>query len=561
MSLNTDLPNPNDTSKPEATMRRLVINTLVTILVVSVIFIAIGLAEGSTRTMLLIVDFLIAVALIFALRGNIRVGQVVAPFGAVLAILFAANNGLGLHDEIMIGSPIAIVLAGLLLGNRGAIFASVFLVTGIAIVGVNGIGGTGPYAASASTVYEEIVTASIMIVTMAFILRLLIRRLNDSVDEARRNAEAQSRANKELRTLQTDLEQRVSERTLQLNRRAVQLQTSSEVGRAVSSLSDMGELLERVTTLISERFEYYHVGIFLLDPAGENAILRAANSAGGKVMLERGHSLAIGSRSIVGYVTQHRDPRIALDVGRDATFFDNPDLPETRSEMALPLVAAGRLLGALDVQSTQAAAFTQEDAEVLQVLADQVAIAIENANLFAESRAALEASKRAYGEVTREAWSKLLRGRPDLGYQVNSSGNIMPVEGSWSGDLIRAQRDGQSVKLDEKTLAIPFKILDLPVGVVKLRKQSSAKEWTDREVSLMETLVGNLGEALESARLYEDTQRRAERERVAADISARIRESLNVDAVLRTAVMEMRRALNLDEITIRLGEGNGPKSA
>lgn len=557
MSLNSDLPNPNDTSKPEATMRRLVINTLLTILVVSVIFIAIGLADGSTRTMLLIVDFIIAGALIFALRGNVRVGQVVAPFGAALAILFAANNGLGLHDEIMIGSPVAIVLAGLLLGNRGAIFASVFLVCGIAIVGVNGIGGTGPYAASASTVYEEIVTASIMIVTMAFILRLLIQRLNDSVDEARRNADAQSRANRELRTLQTDLEQRVNERTEQLNRRAVQLQTSSEVGRAVSSLSDMGELLERVTTLISERFDFYHVGIFLLDPAGENAMLRAANSAGGKKMLERGHVLAVGSRSIVGYVTQHREPRIALDVGRDATFFDNPDLPQTRSEMALPLVAAGRLLGALDVQSTESAAFTQEDAEVLQVLADQVAIAIENANLFAESRAALEASKRAYGEVTREAWSKLLRGRPELGYQVNSTGTIRPVEGEWSGELVRAQREGQAVKLDEKTLAIPFKILDLPVGVVKLKKQSSAKGWTEREVGLMETLVGNLGEALESARLYEDTQRRAERERVAADISARIRESLNVDAVLRTAVMEMRRALNLDEITIRLGEGNG----
>ena len=561
MSLNTDFPNPNDTSKPEATMRRLVINTLLTILVVAVIYLITGLAEGPTRVVVVILGVIIAGALIFAIRGNVLVGQVVAPFGAAVTILFAAYNSLGLHDEIMIGLPIAIVLAGLLLGNRGAIVVSIFLVLGIVAVGLAGIGDAGLSSAEASGVYENIITAAIVILAMAFVQRLLIQRLNDSVGEARRSAEAQSRANAELRTLQTDLEQRVSDRTLQLNRRAVQLQTSSEVGRAVSSLSDMGELLERVTTLISERFEYYHVGIFLLDPAGENAILRAANSAGGKRMLERGHSLPVGSRSIVGYATQHREPRIALDVGHDATFFDNPDLPQTRSEMALPLVAAGRLLGALDVQSTQAAAFTQEDAEVLQVLADQVAIAIENANLFAESRGALEASKRAYGEVTREAWSKLLRGRPDLGYQVNSSGNIMPVEGSWSGDLIRAQRDGQSVKLDEKTLAIPFKILDLPVGVVKLRKQSSAKEWTDREVSLMETLVGNLGEALESARLYEDTQRRAERERVAADISARIRESLNVDAVLRTAVMEMRRALNLDEITIRLGEGNGPKSA
>jgi GAF domain-containing protein len=225
--------------------------------------------------------------------------------------------------------------------------------------------------------------------------------------------------------------------------------------------------------------------------------------------------------------------------------------------MALPLLAGGKLLGALDIQSTEEGAFTQEDIEVLQILADQVSIAIENSNLFAESELAVEASRRAYGELSRQAWMVLLQGRPVYGYRTDSRGNIQPVEGGWSEELAEVQKAGQSIKLDAKTLAIPFKILDMPAGVIKLKKHADAREWSEREINLIESLVGNLGEALESARLYEDTQRRAERERITADIATRIRESLDVDTVLQTAALEMRRALNLEEITIRLGESDG----
>jgi len=558
--MNSNTSNPNATSKPENTMRRIVISTLLMILAVGLIFGVTGIAKGTTRNMVIILCLIITGALIIAIRGNLLVGKLIAPFGAALTLLFAAYNGKGFHDEILVGAPVAIVMAGLLLGNWGTVVLSVFLIAGITAIGLAEINGIVQSDLSALTSFEDIITVSLMIVAMAFVQRLLIKRLNNSLEEARRNAEAQSQANRELRTLQADLEQRVNERTMQLNRRAVQLQASSEVGRAVSSIGNLNELLENVTMLISERFGYYHAGIFLLDRAGENAVLRAANSLGGRRMLENGHSLPVGSKSMVGYVTQHREPRIAADVGREVTFFDNPDLPQTRSEMALPLIAAGKLLGALDVQSNDAGTFTQDDVNVLQVLADQVAIAIENSNLFAESREALEASKRAYGSLSREAWVNLLSGRTNLGYQSDSSGSIQPVEGGWSKELVQAQREGHSVKIDEKTLAIPFKILDLPAGVIRLKKQTTSQEWSEREINLIETLVGNLGEALESARLYEDTQRRAERERIASDISARIRESLDVDTVLQTAVLEMRRALNLEEITIRLGESNGQKS-
>ena len=122
---------------------------------------------------------------------------------------------------------------------------------------------------------------------------------------------------------------------------------------------------------MSERFGYYHTGIFLNNETGQYAILQATNSAGGKKMLDREHRLEIGENSIVGYVAQNSRPRIALDVGLDAVYFNNPDLPGTRSEMALPLVVGGQILGALDVQSTESQAFSEEDSSTLQILAEQ----------------------------------------------------------------------------------------------------------------------------------------------------------------------------------------------
>jgi GAF domain-containing protein len=559
MSINPS--NPSKTIQSDNTMRRLVINTILIVLLAMVAFIVFGIAVDTQRNVTLILGAILVGALIFAIRGNSLPGQVLAPFGVMVALLYTAYNGDGLHDEILIGSPIVIVVAGMLLGNRGVIIFSILLAAGIAGIGLVEISGVELSISSALTAYDDIAVVSIMLMAIALVLRFLILRLNSSIIEARRNEESQILANQELRVLQSELEQRVTERTEQVNRRAIQLQASSEVGRAISSLSDLSELLDRVTTLISERFGYYHVGVFLLDQSGENAVLRASNSQGGRQMLEREHSLPVGSKSMVGFVTQYREPRIAMDVGRDATHFDNPDLPQTRSEITLPLIAGGSLLGALDVQSIEPAAFTKDDISVLQVLADQVAIAIENATLFAESHTALEVAKRAYGELSREAWSKLLGGRINYGYHSDSNGNVHPVEEGWSSELIRAKREGHTVAMDDKTLVVPFKILDLPAGIVKLKKPTADKKWTEREINLIESLVGNLGEALESARLYEDTRRRAERERIAADISARIRESLDVDTVLQTAVLEMRRALNLDEITIRLGESNGQKSS
>jgi len=179
-----------------------------------------------------------------------------------------------------------------------------------------------------------------------------------------------------------------------LESRAVQLQTAAAVSQSASSILDLDELLPTTTELIRSRFNLYYVGIFLVDAAGQYAVLRAGSGEAGRLMVERSHRLAVGGASMIGGCVANHKARIALDVGEEAVRFDNPALPETRSELALPLISRGQTLGAMTVQSAREAAFSEVDIAVLQTMADQVANAIANARLYEQAQAALAEAHR-----------------------------------------------------------------------------------------------------------------------------------------------------------------------
>ena len=307
-------------------------------------------------------------------------------------------------------------------------------------------------------------------------------------------------------------------------------------------------------------------------------------------MLANQHRLPVGETSIVGSVIHTRAPHIALDVGEDAVHFKNPLLPQTRSEIALPLIVGEKLWGALDVQSTQAMAFTDEDIAALQILADQVAIAIENASLFAQNKStlielqsALEASQRAYSQLSKEAWKKWLRSRPRLGYlckanatpsrasasaqpglpqqtgwvepaAANEADLIQPAPEAWDASLLQAEELGGVVHLDDKTVALPLKIREQVLGAIRLRKPPASGDWSKQDLALLQTISDQLGAALESARLYEETHRRAERERLTGEITAKIRSTNDPKAILETAARELRNALQADRAQLSLKE-------
>jgi GAF domain-containing protein len=308
-------------------------------------------------------------------------------------------------------------------------------------------------------------------------------------------------------------------------------------------------LLATTVHLIGEQLGFYHTGLFFIDPAGEWAVLQAASSAGGQRMLERGHRLRVGAQGIVGNVAARGAPRIALDVGQDAIFFDNPDLPETHSEMALPLRARGQVIGVLDVQSTEREAFTQEDISVLQTLADQVALAISNARLFSEVQENLAAQQRAYGALTGEAWRTLLAQEGELGF-IKQGNVVSPFVAELVDEVVQAAKTGALVQYNSvdgahpTALAVPIKSGDQVIAVLDAHLPAGAATWTPDQVTLLQLLSEQVSQAMERARLHQDTQRRAARERVLREATTRIRSSSDPETVLQVLLKEVGALLH-----------------
>jgi GAF domain-containing protein len=373
--------------------------------------------------------------------------------------------------------------------------------------------------------------------------------------EHRLLAESLMDLSSQIQSMVLELEENVIERTRELETRATQLRAAADVSKAASSVRNLSELLQQTTKLINERFKYYHVGIFLLDERKEYAILSASNSEGGKRMLEKKHRLKVDEKSIVGYVSQNLTARIALDVGQDAVFFDNPDLPSTRSEMALPLVASGQILGVIDVQSTEQSAFSDEDVVALQILADQIAIAIQNANLFSETEKALQASREVFGDVSREAWKKVLRNQPRIGYIATPSGTAQMSAETLEPNLAKSFNTGNVItNADGLTLTVPIKVRGQVIGGIRLKKSDISDAWNQEETNLALTLSDQLSGALESARLYRESQQRAVRETLVSDISARISAASRVDAILRETVQELGQTFGNATVSFQVVE-------
>jgi GAF domain-containing protein/HAMP domain-containing protein len=372
-------------------------------------------------------------------------------------------------------------------------------------------------------------------------------------DEIGRLSEAFNSMTRQLQRTLADLERRVAERTREMEEKSRLLQASNEVSRAAVSILDVNQLTRQVVDLIRQRFDFYYVGLFMVDDRREWALLEAGTGEAGQAMLARGHHIEIGS-GMIGWSIANAQPRVAMDVGEDAVRLRTSELPDTRSEAAIPLRSRGQVIGALTVQSTQPQAFDPSTLSVLQAMADQVAVAIDNARLYAESQAALEAERRAYGEISRQAWLDALQMRAIQGYRYDQK-DVLPIAGDWQPEMIRAAQSGQVVQSSENgrfTLHVPIKVREQVIGVINLHKTEAGQGITAEEQTLLTTLTDQLAIALDSARLYQESQRRAERERLTGEITARMRASLDMNTVLNTAINEISQALGLVALDVRM---------
>ena len=370
-----------------------------------------------------------------------------------------------------------------------------------------------------------------------FVLAIaLIWAINLLKDEFRSVADQFQSALGFLAKDRADLEKRVEERTVGLVKKTEQLRAASYIARQTATIQDLDTILKVVADLVTDQFGFYHTGIFLMNEAGDEVVLVAASSEGGKRMVVNGHSLKAGTQEIVGYVAEHKKPRIALDVGTDAVSFNNPDLPMTRSEVALPLLIRDRALGVLDIQSDQPSAFNMEEIDVLQTLADQVAVAIENTRLLEESQTALMQIETLTTVRTREAWRQHVR-------EGNYTYTYTPLG-------IRA---GKSSEETEHDLKLPISLRGQKIGTITVARKD-AMPWNQIDKDLINEVAYQTGLALENVRLVEDATQRARQEQTVGELAARFSQSMDLDSLLQTAARELGQVPDVAEVSVFIGE-------
>jgi GAF domain-containing protein/HAMP domain-containing protein len=322
-----------------------------------------------------------------------------------------------------------------------------------------------------------------------------------------------------LESLQGTLEQQVIERTKQLA-------ATNEVGRVAASSLDPEQLLARVLPLFPEQFGYYYAAIYLLDPSGKWAELREATGEAGRVLKQNRHRLDLSGKSMVGTAIREQAPRIAQIAMEENQRVDNPLLPYTRSEIALPLIVGDRVLGALNVQSTREADFGPQVVETMKNMAGQVAIALENARLFQEAQQVIRELRTVHQQYLLEGWSEFSEENNKLEYHIGDE-----------------EEDGS------RRLEVPISLRDQILGEILLEGQ---REWTSDQQSLVDAVATQAAIALENARLVSESRQIAIRERMVGEINSKIWASATIDGVLQTVIKELGRRLNASSATIEL---------
>jgi len=392
----------------------------------------------------------------------------------------------------------------------------------------------------------------------------------NTTDEIGSLASAFNSMTDQLQSTLVGLEQRIDERTADLQKNTLELETIADVAREIAIIRDMNTLLKVSVELIRERFKYYHVGIFLVDERGEYAILRAASSAAAEQLLAKNYKLKVGQTGLIGNVTRTGQAYIALDIDTDAVYFDNPLLPETRSEIVLPLRSHNITIGALDIQANTPTAFDEKDVQTFQILADQLAAAIENAQLAQQIEGNLTALTIANRLQTQQIWRTAIDQRERPAYEYDGL-QVRAIPQNLPAKLLKQLETGKPVvlkqnvetedegKKSKNTLIIPLMVLNQVIGVIGLEQEDPNRIWTDEEIALAQAAANRAALTLENARLLEESQRRAIKERTIFESTARIGSALNIENILQATAEELEKVLSGSEVVLQFQSNHDQK--
>ncbi|MCZ2126931.1 MAG: GAF domain-containing protein [Anaerolineales bacterium] len=483
-------------------------------------------------------------------------------FPAVLMTVLGSGvifDGKGSHDLMWINAIGIFLLVNIDVRKNqaspifffGALEVILFIAVGVAEI--NGV-ISNPF----KTTYQHIFLGAFYLGAAFAAIGVIFYRHRSLLGLALKTQKEETRAKDQYKETASTLELQVKKRALdvdalnqKLDDETARLRAAAEITQELTKIryADASDLLARAARVIAEKLGYYHVGIFLVDRVREYAVLRAANSEGGQEMLTRHHQLKIGGAGVVGFVAQSGRPRIALDTGVDAVFFNNPYLPKTRSEISIPIKIANVVLGVLDAQSDQPAAFAEEDANILAAIAGQLAALLQLVN--ADDLSITPSARRA---------AQLSVAEKRLGYTYSTDGSVVftPAlelhprvqKAVVAGETVSVNRASQG---GQPLLAIPVKLRDETIGVIQIESSESNRIWDENEILLAQAVSERAALALENARLLEDATLRAEQEETISRLSEHIGASTNFERIMQTTIQELGAALGASRSFIQIG--------
>jgi GAF domain-containing protein len=345
------------------------------------------------------------------------------------------------------------------------------------------------------------------------------------------------------------------------------LQAIASIGQVTATMLELDTLLPQAVDLIRDRLAFYHAQVFLVNENGDQAILAASTGEVGQQLLKRQHRLAVGSRSVIGRVTQSGEPALARDTDRDALYYRNELLPNTRSELALPLLDGNKIIGALDVQSTRPDAFQPNDIQALQALANQLATAIRNARLFEQQRLSAQENKRFFLEaeanlreiqrlnqqLTKTGWANFVRDhRTHSGVTLEADRVVQ--DSDWSETLAAASEKREPVTHtngDGQVIAVPVMLRGEVIGAIEVEPGTEVNEAD--AVDMVQAVAQRLAVSLDNARLFEEAQVATAQEQHINAIVSQYQSVNSVDDLLRITLTELSQSLGAQRGAIRLG--------
>ncbi|MEA1977379.1 MAG: GAF domain-containing protein [Chloroflexota bacterium] len=477
-------------------------------------------------------------------QGRLRIAGFI-PTTAVFIIIVASLFQAGIGHASTIGMAMVVAAAGILIGTWAA---SVFVLLSILAYILAGWAQNSGLIPSA-TLPQATMLADIFV--LGFGLAVLVVLIWLSNREMARALSMERGISDQLQVQSRELEELVSQRTRVLERRALQLQTTADIAKLSTELPEPQMLMSQAIELIRSRFGFYHASIFTMDETGNWADLRASTGEAGSKMMARRHRLALGSASIIGWVTANRLPRVALDVEQDPFHFKNPLLPETQSELALPLLVGQRLLGALDVQSIEPHAFAEDDIRALEAIASEVAVAIDSARIQREVQEHLDRIERSDRAETQAAWERIARSRSVPIIHINSSGEI----GSPTDEVFPVIEDAITqnatvVSPDGRDIAVPIQVRGETVATLAARRAKPSEPWNDEEIALMEAVASQSAQALEGARQRSEERRRVTELEVINRVSQAVSQMLPQDTLFRIVRRQLIQAIGDTDLKI-----------